>query len=254
VFYFSVSSTAKLTGRAVKRVECEKCRAVYQYTLERTATATRTAPFLLRLWSIEGLAEEAAEKKLVKRLAAAVDPVPCPVCGWVQAEMNVVEVERRFGWLRTAPYYLILITLVLYGIFLLLTVGLIHAANGPDYDIGNAHGWMFYPAIPGALAGPVMYYVWVRRRARRFDMNERIPEGKRIAEGRQRAVLESEPPDLVTHNRGGRSAAPTLTHPTGERTNPYSARTITKWRSRRTRGRGESSRCRMRGHIPGVEP
>jgi hypothetical protein len=83
-----------LSGSVLKEVNCEKCDCWYRYRLVRRAEGIGSALF--------GIGDEAAQRRshrrakevLKQRLATAVDPVACPMCGWYQQDM-VREIHRR---------------------------------------------------------------------------------------------------------------------------------------------------------------
>lgn len=74
-----------------KEVSCESCGRDYVYLLARRVQ--RQAGGLL---GTQADAEASAETALRKALGPAVDPVPCPSCGWYQRLM-VREARRRWG-------------------------------------------------------------------------------------------------------------------------------------------------------------
>jgi hypothetical protein len=78
-------------GEITRHVVCDKCHHAFDYVLARSAALdTVPLPILVRK------AEQICRERLSRRLAADVDPHPCPACGWVQAHM-VPELRRRFA-------------------------------------------------------------------------------------------------------------------------------------------------------------
>ena len=82
------------TGSAVKNVHCEQCGKHYSYEVVRRAMGSGSSPFLLCNSAAKSWAQKAAGRKLAAALARAIDPVPCPDCGWFQSNM-VAEMRRR---------------------------------------------------------------------------------------------------------------------------------------------------------------
>jgi hypothetical protein len=87
-----VGSAAR-SGAVARNVKCEKCGRWYHYMLLREGTADAGR-------SDESEAADAAAAwasyRLTRGLETGVDVVPCPDCGWVQAEM-AGEARRRAG-------------------------------------------------------------------------------------------------------------------------------------------------------------
>lgn len=87
------------TGQEAKLVTCEGCGMEYVYVVERTVE--RSAEGLL-FSNDEELARRAAakaERALEKALERAVDPIPCPACGWYQEHMlPAVRRAHARGW------------------------------------------------------------------------------------------------------------------------------------------------------------
>jgi hypothetical protein len=88
----SIKYLATVRGTALKLVTCEQCKTEYVYRLERSASHESQH---------EERALSVAQQELSKALTEAVDPVPCPSCGWYQADM-VVEARRLHrAWIRS---------------------------------------------------------------------------------------------------------------------------------------------------------
>ena len=80
----------KAHGQATRVVVCERCDHRYEYVVTRSyAIDTIPLPLLIRS------AERICNERLKKRLALAIDPIPCPSCGWMQSSM-VPELRKRF--------------------------------------------------------------------------------------------------------------------------------------------------------------
>jgi len=86
--------TAVRTGSIEKHVRCEKCGGDFTYEVVRPSVGTAQSPFGVRNKGARAEAINEAGLQPTKKLKAAVDPVPCPKCGWFQEHM-VKELRRR---------------------------------------------------------------------------------------------------------------------------------------------------------------
>ena len=93
-FYAGTEYSAARTGSMVKQMRCEKCGGDFSYEVVRRTMGVAHSPYGLRNKAAQAEALNVAAKKLVKKLKSAVDPVPCPKCGWFQEHM-VKELRRR---------------------------------------------------------------------------------------------------------------------------------------------------------------
>ena len=97
--------TATASGRRARTVNCEHCGYQFAYFVQRGAQATAmgTGLFFLidpRFWKYggyDGLAQARAERQLAKALEREIDPVLCPECGRLQANMESI-LRRRLAW------------------------------------------------------------------------------------------------------------------------------------------------------------
>ena len=100
----------RLTRRAVRETLCEACGHRYLYLLTRSVDVRASWLDDLRYGS-EGSSHVAlhrANSQLERALATDSDPVPCPACGWYQADMLPKARGKRYGWL-TFPTALLLL-------------------------------------------------------------------------------------------------------------------------------------------------
>ena len=77
-------------GQAVRHVQCENCGNEFDYTLSRKVALD--APVLP---TMKQRSQKICRERLAKSLSTAIEPVSCPKCDWVQAEM-AIELRRRF--------------------------------------------------------------------------------------------------------------------------------------------------------------
>ncbi len=106
-------------GQIEKIVRCERCNCQYGYVVHRRAIG-RSGYSIWR--SKKKAADSATYKvavKVVNLLANAIEPVPCPSCGWVQGAM-VREMRRRFGrWIIAVGAVALVIFLCTAGVIYL---------------------------------------------------------------------------------------------------------------------------------------
>jgi hypothetical protein len=116
IWYFGRRYTTKLTGSIRQRASCEKCGSAYTYLVTRQGLGQGTSPYMLDNAGAAERAREAAQRRLNDKLQKAIDPVPCPKCGWVQANMVEEARRRRLRWMRNVGIFLPILTLVPYGL------------------------------------------------------------------------------------------------------------------------------------------
>jgi len=99
IWYVGRRYTTRLTGSIRKSVSCEKCSSAYSYLATRQAVGQGTSPYMLDNAGAANRARDAAQRRLQDRLRDAVNIVPCPRCGWVQASMATEARRRRLRWM-----------------------------------------------------------------------------------------------------------------------------------------------------------
>lgn len=197
-----IEYTTSVTGRAVKAVTCEQCGHEYLYLVRRKGTGT--AEGFLLFSDPDGMgsaeAERLAQKAVEKELAAAVEIVPCPQCGRVQAAMVQEARVRHLAWLRV-------VALIAFALgFIAGAVGFVATMAGSiDNPLpGRAEAAAFYARVGWYSAAgliPLSFalgYLKVRLN-RRIDPNDedpavRIRTGKNLAMTREQiaAMLAAE--------------------------------------------------------------
>jgi hypothetical protein len=90
---------ATTSGASYKTVHCEQCSQEYSYRIERTGTGEGFAWLFMGSAFARSEAKERADRDLRKLLQQSHDLVPCPSCGWVQAEMVKEARNQKHGWL-----------------------------------------------------------------------------------------------------------------------------------------------------------
>jgi hypothetical protein len=85
---YGTKYTTTVSGAVLKFVNCEQCQAEYVYQMERLGMGEGTSVLWLNREAVKQQSFEAAEASLAERLEKEIDPVPCPACGWYQADMQ----------------------------------------------------------------------------------------------------------------------------------------------------------------------
>jgi tellurite resistance protein len=133
--------TAKVTGSVLKQCRCEACGEEYTYTAQRRAAGTGTS----FLWLNDGGAQQraaiGAQVQVALQLQRAVDPVACPGCGWLQADMVRVLKRRRLKWILWASLPMALVCFLI-GI------------------AGQNLGWLIASLVT-AVSGAALGFAWL---------------------------------------------------------------------------------------------
>lgn len=111
-----VISTA--TDSIQKITNCESCKAIFSYVMERTGSGS-AGSFPLDLRDTGARAQRLADDDVAARLAKEVDPVRCPHCNVIQAEMRakVIRDARNESLTTWTPH-------LVGGMFLTFLFGL----------------------------------------------------------------------------------------------------------------------------------
>jgi hypothetical protein len=89
------TSVCTATSAATKVATCEKCRQRYSYVAVREAKGAGLNFLCLAQREADEQARVEAERALQYELARAIAPVPCPRCGWFQANMLPIARQRH---------------------------------------------------------------------------------------------------------------------------------------------------------------
>ena len=95
---YGTKYTMTLKNKVWKKVACECCDEIYHYQAEREASGEGSSFLWLDNDGAKHRAEKAALKKLNHKLEVAIDPVPCPSCGWYQRNMCTSLSLKYFMW------------------------------------------------------------------------------------------------------------------------------------------------------------
>lgn len=165
-------STGTLTGTRAKAVKCEKCQFDYLYKVTGKATGVLSSP--------DGRGSETVEHKLDFMLDNIIEPIPCPSCGWTQANMIPIAKARYKRWMKTAS-----------GISLAAAVGgmLLGWASLAD-QTSSVGGWELTFGFL-CLIMSIGFYVGRVYLVSKFDPNATDPEIRK-ATGRQLAITKED--------------------------------------------------------------
>jgi hypothetical protein len=138
------TTRATRRGGTIKEATCEQCGYEYVCLLQRTSQGEVTR-FLHRDYET---AEVEAENNLARMLAKAIDPVPCPACGWYQRPMIRCAKKLKYRGLFKVSLYLLPIG-VIVGFIGMVVAGI----YGLDRDAQLTPETLFVllPAILGVL-------------------------------------------------------------------------------------------------------
>lgn len=191
IFYQTLSTTS--TGRVIRCVTCESCRADYVFNFDATAEDKSTILY--------GMGAKSAERKAIARAQAAVESeletgirvVPCPGCGWYQEHM-VAELRNRlpraFG---TEAIGLFSVSLLMMATGLFAAGSVILAPKHVQQE-ESALGFWIAVASVGLILFLIGCYVIQRNMSRRADVdpNGTVPLDVRLERARTKALLHSE--------------------------------------------------------------
>ena len=157
---------ATVRGSVWKPVTCARCQQEYAYLLELRATGADHDLLFLDHAGANRRARAQAEQNLAQKSQNVVLPVPCPHCGFYQADM--ARQLKENAWLNPVQ--------IAGGVLALLSVA--------PLFLGLPLGWVL--AAVGAPAGfGLLAYGYVV--AYRFDPNGGDPEVRK-AIGRKHSV------------------------------------------------------------------
>ncbi len=91
--------SCSLSGWMWKNVVCESCQSEYRYKAVEVVTGVADDFLWVDKSGAKKRAEEQAHNKLERRLARAIEPVPCPNCGWYQKNMTALFKRKRLIWM-----------------------------------------------------------------------------------------------------------------------------------------------------------
>jgi hypothetical protein len=179
------------SGSLHKFVECEKCKAVYIYLMQRTVHGQGASLYFLDNEGASNRARAEAEVGIWSVLLNDCDAVPCLHCGHYQEQMlhkMKFDREEAKNWL---PWLVLILPFAigLLGFFTWKNYG--HANNPQLFQ--NCFVLTLAVAIAWIVSAVFQY------RISSFDPNS-TPVEDRLALGRQRAVTLAEFEELSKKN------------------------------------------------------
>jgi DNA-directed RNA polymerase subunit RPC12/RpoP len=111
ISWTNFTSYARASG--TRDVNCEKCSHRYTYELKRTVAGHASTAYHVDERGAGERAIRAAQANLEKSLKMAVNPVRCPQCGWLQADMVREVRRRRLSGLRAGAIFFLWISSLL---------------------------------------------------------------------------------------------------------------------------------------------
>lgn len=169
------------TGKAPKLVHCEGCQEDYVYFATASAEGEGMNAFFLTGQSATAEATQQAQARLTQALARAVQPIPCPKCGWYQA--NMVIPSRQLRYARKKQLCLIFCGFSLFMIFPFATL-----ASSTSGRIIS--GWSVMFPVFAAVVCAVLFGFFARQSAR-YNPNSQ-PQSDRIKIGQAYALPATE--------------------------------------------------------------
>jgi hypothetical protein len=102
------STTGTVTGSRAKTVKCEKCQFDYVYMVTCKATGSLSSP--------TGKEHHTVNHTLDVMLDNAIEPIPCPACGWLQSGMIPITKARYKRWMILAGNVTLMVAIVGMGL------------------------------------------------------------------------------------------------------------------------------------------
>jgi hypothetical protein len=181
VIRFKVHTVAS-TGSTLKIVNCEYCRKQYLYRVKRTVHGEGNSLLYGDEDGAKLRAIRHAQEELDTALKTAIDVVPCPGCGWIQEDMQVLARRQHLPRVKIAGLVL-LIGLAAPVLMLLATLSRLEDETFPSQLFAELIVMTFAQLV---TAGALL--LGRSLACQNFDPNSGDPE-VRIQQGRQCAVL-----------------------------------------------------------------
>lgn len=152
--YFQKRFTAHVSGTIVRQVTCERCSFAFEYDITRTAAGYGISPYGVNDDGAARRAANHAERNLAELLAHAADPVPCPECGWLQADMVQESRARQWGTLRAVAISILFMSLLSMVLGAMLLLG----SNSLADEWRTLFLWT---GTPAAIAAALLIIRWL---------------------------------------------------------------------------------------------
>lgn len=181
-FFFVRSFTATAHAEIWRQVTCEKCECEYVYLHRLTAKHSEASFYGANDDAARAQAPYGAQARLAYLAKNAVEPVACPECGYLQADMCEEIRKRRFGWMRTAGFFCMCAA---------ITAGLFPLTEGSKDDkppaFSEFHPYMYSACVFFALLMTTLFFgqsvLWSR-----YDLNSLSAVLKRQGHPDDRAI------------------------------------------------------------------
>ncbi len=167
-------------GSRTIQVECEKCHCSYYYLLTRRGRGFGVHNLSVDLATATKVANEQSQSSLKKRLGNEAEPVPCPKCNWINADLVEGYRLSRFESLSSMAL----------GIGLWGTTAMLALAFCSYIKPGFGQSWALFFLIAGPPitlplgASLIILRDALRRRIhpnRDFDLHGTLPRGTPLA-------------------------------------------------------------------------
>jgi hypothetical protein len=183
---YALDYAAILKGHAPKLVRCEKCQFEYVYLLSRRAKGEATSFLFLDNKGARERAQSRAADRLSQKLEQSCDPVPCPECGWLQAEMIARARHLRYSWMGMTARVLCPIAALFVFVVILITANLQESRSRDAREFLIA-AWSVSALLAAAAIG-ISVLAW--QLPKRLDPNAedleiRKQRGKSLALGKE---------------------------------------------------------------------
>jgi hypothetical protein len=100
VIQIRVTTQKCMVGKRTRRATCEKCRVHYYYDMVRAGVGAGESGLFLGRETARDEADINARISLQEQLEEDCDIVPCPYCGWLQADMVAKLRKGKHRWLH----------------------------------------------------------------------------------------------------------------------------------------------------------
>jgi hypothetical protein len=92
--------TSSAHGSLTRLVECEKCHARWKYEVSRHVSGASAVGPRMDDEEAQQDSRHRASRNLRKTLLNAIEPAPCPQCGWLQSYMVAHLKKQHHRWLN----------------------------------------------------------------------------------------------------------------------------------------------------------
>jgi hypothetical protein len=170
--------SATSVGQVFKVVTCEHCSGQYVYLLKRKADGFATGFHFLDFTGAGDVAVREAEAELRRTLERDRESVPCPSCGWYQADMVArLRKDHYCGMFLVG-------VLSLYGAVLMGVIGLVSRWSRAAELVKSSGSFIECAASLAAVGWSLILIrklLATRVRPNNIDAEERKDLGRRLA-------------------------------------------------------------------------